>query len=100
MYNGRSEKPCILRLQEISQRDFCDHIEDNNFFLVYGNPVVIRCDDGFKVVAIAWPLAERIMCATGRGDEADAINKLAAQKAGTEGNGGILGVRTFIHRTE
>ena len=77
--NEQYEKEKLLRLQEISQQEFCDHMEDDDFFLAYGNPVVIQCDNGNKLVAIAWPLAERMMQAEGRGDEADEIIKRAAE---------------------
>lgn len=69
----------LLSLLEISQTEFCEHIEDDDFFLAYGNPVVIRCDSGKKVVAVAWPLAERIMRATGHGDEADEVIRKVAE---------------------
>ena len=63
----------LLQIQEISQQEFCDHLEDDDFTKVYGNPVIIRCDDGKKLVATAWPLAERMMRAAGKGDEADEV---------------------------
>ena len=75
------EKGKPLPLIEISQADFCEHIEDDDFFLAYGNPVVIRCDSGGKVVAIAWPLVERIMRATGHGDEVDEVLRKVAEMA-------------------
>ena len=71
----------LLPLMEISQSEFCEHIEDDDFFLAYGNPVVIRCDSGTKVVAVAWPLVERIMRVTGHGDEADEVIRRVAQIA-------------------
>ena len=58
-----------LHLQEITQQEFCDHIEDEDFFRTYGNPVVINCNNGQKVVAIAWPMAERMLRMTGQADE-------------------------------
>ena len=77
--NEHYEKEKLLHLQEISQQEFCDHIEDDDFFLAYGNPLIINCDNGKKLVAIAWPLAERMMRAEGRGDETDEIIKRAAE---------------------
>jgi hypothetical protein len=71
----------LLPLMEINQTEFCEHIEDDDFFLVYGNPVVIRCDSGTKVVAVAWPLVERIMRAAGHGDEADEVIRNVAEMA-------------------
>ena len=35
---------------EITQQVFCDHIEDEDFFLVYGNPVILRADSGTKLL--------------------------------------------------
>lgn len=49
-----------LPLPEISQQELADHIEDPDFFLKYGNPVLIRCDSGVTVMAIAYPLAVRL----------------------------------------
>ena len=37
----------------ISQQELCDHIEDDDFLLRYGNPVAIRCDDGSVVLLMA-----------------------------------------------
>ena len=64
---------------EITQQEFCDHIEDEDFFLVYGNPVVIRADSGTKLLAIAFPMYERLMRLAGRGTEVDKIIKECAE---------------------
>ena len=64
---------------EITQQEFCDHIEDDDFFLVYGNPVVIRADCGMKLLAIAFPLYERQMRLIGRGDEIEVIKRECAE---------------------
>ena len=64
---------------EITQQEFCDHIEDDDFFLVYGNPVVIRADSGTKLLAIAFPFYERQMRLIGRGDEIEAIKRECAE---------------------
>ena len=64
---------------EISQQEFCDHIEDEDFFLVYGNPVVIVADSGTKVLAIAFPMYERLMRLAGRGAEVDKIIRECAE---------------------
>ncbi len=66
-------------LQEIPQQELCEHIEDDDFFLAYGNPVVVKTESGKKVLAIAWPLAERLMRAAGREDEVDNIIKQASE---------------------
>ena len=70
---NREELACYQHLQEISQKEFCDHLEDEDFFLTYGNPVVIKCDNGQKLIAVAWPLAERIMRMTGQEKEVEEI---------------------------
>lgn len=67
-----------LPYPEITQQEFCDHIEDDDFFLVYGNPVIIRADSGAKLLAVAFPMYERIMRSVGRGGEIDQIIKECA----------------------
>ena len=69
-----------MRLQypEITQKEFCDHIEDDDFFLTYGNPVVIREDRGSKLLCIAFPMWERLMKSIGRGEEIEEIKKVCA----------------------
>lgn len=47
----------------ISQQELCDHIEDDDFLLRYGNPVAIRCDDGSVVLLMA---IEYYECMTGQ----------------------------------
>ena len=66
-------------LPEISQQEFCDHIEDEDFFLTYGNPVVIRSDSGTRLFATAFPMWERYMRIIGRGDEIDVIKRECAE---------------------
>ena len=80
MDNKQSERSNLLCLQEISQQEFCDHFDDNDFFLAYGNPLIINCDSGSKIVAIAWPLAERMLRMAGRGDEADEVIRKCAEQ--------------------
>lgn len=65
-------------LPVISQQEFCDHIDDEDFFLVYGNPVIIKAESGTKLLAIAFSLYERYMRILGRGDEIDVIKKECA----------------------
>ena len=62
-------------LPEISQQEFCDHIEDDDFFQTYGNPVVIRADSGTKLLATAFPMYEHYMRIIGREDEIDTIKR-------------------------
>ena len=66
-------------LPEISQQEFCDHIEEDDFFQTYGNPVVIRADSGTKLLATAFPMYERYMRIIGRGDEIDVIKRECAE---------------------
>ena len=86
MENKRSELGYgHLSLPEISETDFREHIGDDDFCLVYGNPVIINTDAGNKLVCMAWPMAERLLRATGCGDEADEIIRACAEKE--EANG-------------
>ena len=66
-------------LPVITQQEFCDHIEDEDFFLAYGNPVVIKSDSGTKLLAIAFPMYERYMEICGREDEVEAIKRECAE---------------------
>lgn len=66
-------------LPMITQKEFCDHIDDDDFFLAYGNPVVIRADNGSRLMAVAFPLYERYMQICGRGDEIDVIKRECAR---------------------
>ena len=34
----------------ITQQEFCDHIEDDDFLLRYGNPVAKKTDEGKKCI--------------------------------------------------
>lgn len=70
----------LSALPEISQQEFCDHIEDEDFFLVYGNPVIVRADCGIKALAVAFPMYERYMRIIGRGDEIDRIKRDCAEQ--------------------
>ena len=63
----------------ISQQEFCDHIDDADFFLTYGNPVIVRADSGTKLLATAFPMYERYMQICGREDEIDVIKKACAE---------------------
>lgn len=75
-------------LPEISQQEFCDNIEDDDFFRTYGNPVVIRADSGTKLLAVAFPMYERYMRILGLGDEIDQIRWECAEAYAREQNGG------------
>ena len=54
---------------EITQQVFCDHIEDEDFFLVYGNPVILRADSGTKLLCISYPMYERLVALAECGEE-------------------------------
>ena len=76
---NNSLRDTALFFPEIKQDEFVKHIDDEDFTQTYGNPVIITSDTGKKYLSIAWPLAERMMRAEGRGDEADAIIKTCAE---------------------
>ena len=66
-------------LPVITQQEFCEHIDDEDFFLTYGNPVIIKSDSGTKLLAIAFPLYERYMEICGREDEVEVIKRECAE---------------------
>lgn len=45
---------------EITQQEFCDHIEDDDFFLRFGNPVIIKTDTGTKLLCVAVEYYEQL----------------------------------------
>lgn len=64
-----------LQLPVISVKELQDHIEDDNFFRVYGNPVVIKCDGYPDCVVMSIEHMERLRKTI---DEAEkAINAMA-----------------------
>ena len=75
-----------ILLPEISQSEFSEHLDDDDFFLTYGNPVILKTESGSKLLCMAWPMAERLMRKSGRGEEADAIIR-EAEKACAEDEG-------------
>lgn len=51
-----------LYMPEISEEEFVAHVEDEDFFKVYGNPVLIRSKDGkHDCVAMSPEYNERIV---------------------------------------
>ncbi len=68
-----------ILLPEISQAEFCEHLDDDDFFLAYGNPVILKTESGHKLLCMAWPMAERLIRQTGRGKEADEIIREAKE---------------------
>lgn len=65
-------------MPEISAAEFREHIEDDDFPLRYGNPVVINGDNGKKLVCLSWEFYERIMRLSGRNKELDEVNRIIA----------------------
>ena len=47
-------------LPTMTQKEFAEHIEDNDFFRKYGNPVIIRTASGDDCVAMSAQLYDRI----------------------------------------
>lgn len=47
-------------LNWISEKEFCEHIEDENFCKVYGNPSFIKSDNGQGIVCMSIEYYERI----------------------------------------
>ena len=48
------------RFPAISAKEFAEHIEEENFFLRYGNPVCIFTEEGHEYLCIAIELYERL----------------------------------------
>ena len=44
----------------ISQQEFCEHIEDDDFLRRYGNPVAIRSEGGSILICMAIEYYERL----------------------------------------
>jgi len=47
-------------LPTMTQEEFVEHIEDNDFFRKYGNPLIIRTESGDDCVAMSVQLYDRI----------------------------------------
>ena len=75
------EKERYTPMPEISVSEFKEHIEEDDFPLRYGNPVVINNDNGQKLVCLSWEFYERLMKLSGRSDELDKINRQIADKS-------------------
>ena len=63
---------------------FADQQKHVKALVPYGNPAVVRGDDGKKHVCMAWPMAERILRMTGRSDEADEVIRKAKEMRDSE----------------
>ena len=44
----------------ITEKELCEHIEDEDFFLRYGNPVCVVTDSGERCVLISIKLYQRL----------------------------------------
>ena len=53
----------LPNVNTITQREFLDHIEDDDFLLKYGNPVAVLVEDGSVLMCMAIEYYERM---TGR----------------------------------
>ena len=51
----------LPEINMVSQQELCDHIEDDDFFLRYGNPVAIQTDDGKTLLLMAIEYYERMI---------------------------------------
>ncbi|MBR1711309.1 MAG: hypothetical protein IJ719_21225 [Clostridia bacterium] len=51
----------LFPLPTISEQEFVDHIADEDFLPVYGNPIIINCKAGYKLIFMAWPMMERFL---------------------------------------
>lgn len=71
----------LPNVNTITQKEFLDHIEDDDFLLKYGNPVAILTDDGSVLMCMAIEYYERM---TGKKVEIpeDASNEMCSE--GTE----------------
>ncbi len=47
-------------INEITQQEFCSHIEDDDFLYKYGNPVAIQAEDSSILVCMAIEYYERM----------------------------------------
>ncbi|HPY83632.1 MAG TPA: hypothetical protein PLS20_01145 [Ruminococcus flavefaciens] len=47
-------------INSITQQEFIDHIEDDDFLLKYGNPVAVNLEDGRTLMCMAIEYYERM----------------------------------------
>ncbi len=73
----RNEDERHLLLPEISAEELREHIDDEGFPIKYGNPVIINCGKGKKLVCVTLPLFERMLRLSGRKDEADEVRRIS-----------------------
>ena len=47
-------------LPSVTEKEFCEHIEEDDFPIRYGNPVRIHTEDGRDLVCMTYELYERL----------------------------------------
>ena len=50
-----------MMLPMVTEKEFCAHIEDDDFPIRYGNPVCIHTNDGKLLVCMTYKLYERLL---------------------------------------
>lgn len=50
----------LPHINMITKQELCDHIEEDDFLLRYGNPVAIKADNGNIVLLMAIEYYERL----------------------------------------
>lgn len=82
--NGRGmfvDDMCVSDLPVITEQELCDHVEDDDFFEKYGNPVLVQSKNSGKVVFMSFELYERQMRQAGKTDELEKVkNAIAGEK--------------------
>ena len=56
----------FIYLPGMTQKEFVEHIEDDDFFRKYGNPVIIRTESGDDCVAMSAQLYDKLAEKCGR----------------------------------
>ena len=51
----------FMMMPIITEKEFCEHIEDDDFPILYGNPVFIYTNDGRLLVCMTFKLYERLL---------------------------------------
>ena len=50
-----------LGIPELSEKEMAKHVEEEDFFLKYGNPVLVTADNGESVVMMSMALYNRFV---------------------------------------
>lgn len=64
-------------VNEITQQELIDHIEEDDFFTVYGNPVIVHGDDGRDVVCMSYKL--HLLLERKKAEMEEQIKRMAAE---------------------